>query len=83
MTQQMAQMAVGGGTSSQTQPQNAPLQLNRLQAADLISHPFHVVELDQPPPSIILPPNVSSNTIAATGDMRLTSRLLVERHALA
>jgi len=65
MTQQMAQMAMGGGTSSQAQPQNAPLQLNRLQAADLISHPFHVAELEQPPPPIILPPNVGIKTIVA------------------
>lgn len=59
MTQQFGQMGIGG----QEQPPQAtgpaaPVQLNRLQTTDLISQPFHVSELDLPPPSIILPPNV-------------------------
>ncbi|KAI9654598.1 MAG: COPII subunit [Alyxoria varia] len=34
-------------------------QLNRLQTSDLISQPFHVSEIDRPPPPIVLPPNSS------------------------
>ncbi|KAK7552484.1 hypothetical protein IWX46DRAFT_344113 [Phyllosticta citricarpa] len=34
-------------------------QLNQLVTTDLISAPFNVYELDQPPPPIILPPNTS------------------------
>ena len=62
MTQQFSQMGVAG-----QQPQQAPqqpaaqLRLNPLQPADISmqGQPFHVSELDQPPPPIILPPNVS------------------------
>ena len=43
----------------QPQRQGAPLQLNRLQTSDLISQPFHISEINQPPPPIVLPPNVS------------------------
>lgn len=62
VTQSMGQMGLGGGSQQPAgQPAAAgpPLQLNRLQTTDLISQPFHVSELDMPPPSIILPPNVS------------------------
>lgn len=60
LNQQFGQMNMGGGGQPAPQPQgsNAPLQLNRLQTTDLISQPFHVSELDLPPPPIILPPNV-------------------------
>ena len=50
--------------ADQPQPyrQGAPVQLNRLQTSDLISQPFVVSEIDQPPPPIVLPPNVSFNS---------------------
>lgn len=61
VTQQFGQMGIAG-QQPQAAPQptatNAPIQLNRLQTTDLISQPFHVSELDLPPPTIILPPNV-------------------------
>lgn len=39
-------------------------QLNQLVTTDLISAPFNVYELDQPPPPIILPPNVRVDGLA-------------------
>lgn len=63
VTQSMSSLGLGGGSAQpagQPAPAGPPLQLNRLQTTDLISQPFHVSELDAPPPSIILPPNVSS-----------------------
>ncbi|KAI9799665.1 MAG: COPII subunit [Phylliscum demangeonii] len=61
MTNQFGQMNVGA------QPPQPPLQqmhhrtqpLNQLHATDLINQPFHVSELELPPPPIILPPNAS------------------------
>lgn len=48
----------------QQQPQQQPpmqqMHMNQLQPTDLISQPFNVYELDQPPPQINLPPNVRS-----------------------
>lgn len=81
MTQQMGQMNMGGA-AAQPQGQAAPLQLNRLQATDLISHPFYVAEMDSPPPAIILPPNVSVTAYAAVSSPSLTNRT-VQRHTLA
>lgn len=59
VTQQFGQMGIQQQPAApQAASTNAPLQLNRLQTTDLISQPFHVSELDLPPPPIILPPNV-------------------------
>lgn len=56
VTQQFGQMNM----QQQPQPQGstAPVPLTRLQTTDLISQPFHVSEIDMPPPPIVLPPNV-------------------------
>lgn len=65
MTQQFGQMGVGGQQPVQPpqppQGQGVPLRLNPLQPVDisLQGQPFHVSDLDQAPPPIILPPNVS------------------------
>lgn len=69
ITQAFGQMGLGGQAQqsaqpSAQQPAQGSLQLNRLQSTDLISTPFHVSELDLPPPPIVLPPNVSRNTLA-------------------
>ena len=59
ITQGMGQMGFGGAQRPAEPTAGGPaLQLNRLQTTDLISQPFHVSELDLPPPTIILPPNV-------------------------
>jgi len=66
VTQSMGQLGLGGGSQQQAGQAAAtgpPLQLNRLQTTDLISQPFHVSELDAPPPAIILPPNVSKHAL--------------------
>lgn len=39
-------------------PQQQSAYLNQLQPTDLINQPFNVLELDQAPPAINLPPNV-------------------------
>lgn len=58
--QQFSQMSIGG---NQPAPQAAggQVRLNPLQPVDISmqGQPFHVTDLDQPPPAIILPPNVS------------------------
>ena len=56
----LSNMGIGG--SPQPQPQQAPMQrphLNQLHPTDMMNQPFHVSELDLPPPPIVLPPNVS------------------------
>lgn len=61
VTQQFSQMGMGGQPSQQPQtvPQAAQ-RLNPLIPTDISmqGQPFHVSDLDQPPPAIILPPNV-------------------------
>lgn len=64
MTQQFGQMGMGGQQPPQPQQphgQGVPMRLNPLQPVDisLQGQPFHVSDLDQAPPPIILPPNVS------------------------
>jgi len=64
VTQAFGQMGLGGQQQPAQSPQpqrgtQGSLQLNRLQSTDLISSPFHVSELDLPPPPILLPANVS------------------------
>jgi protein transport protein SEC24 len=67
ITQGMGQMGFGGAQRpAEPATTGAPLQLNRLQTTDLISQPFHVSELDMPPPSIILPPNVRPDGTRST-----------------
>jgi protein transport protein SEC24 len=61
--QGMASMHLGPGGQAQ-QPQQQPQQmrpvsLNQLYPTDLLNQPFNVSELDLPPPSIVLPLNVS------------------------
>ena len=60
MNQQFQQMSVGGGPSQGQAAQQ--LRLNPLQPVDISiqGQPFHVTDLEQPPPPIILPPNVSN-----------------------
>lgn len=65
MTQQFAQMGMGGQQTAAAQPQAAPAmaaRLNPLMPVDISPQgaPFHVTDLDQPPPPCILPPNVSA-----------------------
>lgn len=57
--QQFSQMSIGGQQPAQPAP--GQLRLNPLQPVDISmqGQPFHVTDLDQPPPPIILPPNVS------------------------
>ena len=79
VTQSMGSMGLGGGAQQPAgQPAAAgpPLQLNRLQTTDLISQPFHVSELDAPPPSIILPPNVGNYAPLHTLTVKLMSYLV-------
>ncbi|KAK5131171.1 COPII subunit [Meristemomyces frigidus] len=65
VTQQFSQMGMGSGTPQPQQPQQQPpatqMRLNPLQPVDISmqGQPFHVSDLDQPPPPIILPPNSS------------------------
>lgn len=64
VTQGFAQMGFGSSAATQApqQPSGLPAQrLNPLMPVDISAQgqPFHVSELDQPPPPIILPPNVS------------------------
>ncbi|QIW96542.1 hypothetical protein AMS68_002060 [Peltaster fructicola] len=65
VTQGFAQMGFGGGAAAQPPPQQPggmPAQrLNPLMPVDIGAQgqPFHVSELDMPPPPIILPPNSS------------------------
>lgn len=49
--------AMNMNDKQQTRP-GAPTQLNRLQTSDLISQPFQASEVDQPPPSIVMPQGV-------------------------
>jgi protein transport protein SEC24 len=63
VTQQFSQMGMGGAAPQQ-QPQasaQGAMRLNPLMPVDISmqGQPFHVTDLDQPPPPIILPPNVS------------------------
>ena len=66
-TQGFQGMSIGGGPAphqptAQPQQQQQQMRLNPLQPVDISmqGQPFHVTDLDQPPPAIILPPNVSS-----------------------
>lgn len=62
VTQQFSQMGMGGTPQPQQaqQPPATQMRLNPLQPVDISmqGQPFHVTDLDQPPPPIILPPNV-------------------------
>jgi len=70
VSQQFSQMNIGAGPQSQ-QPQQPAMQmrLNPLQPVDISpqGQPFHVTDLDQPPPPIILPPNVRNSNLIALG----------------
>lgn len=73
MTQQFGQMGFNG---QQQQPAPQPQQvapatqrLNPLQPVDISVQgaPFHVSDLDLPPPPLILPPNVGSMQAKSVG----------------
>ena len=57
--QQMGQMPQQQAQQMQQQSRQIPLTQNQLYPSDLISQPFRVEELDNPPPAINLPPGVS------------------------
>lgn len=70
MTQQFAQMGMGGGAQPQVaqqsqQPPASQMRLNPLIPVDMSmqGQPFHVSDLDQAPPAIVLPPNVSLSVV--------------------
>ena len=63
VTQGISQMGMGGAQPVPAQQPQQPatqVRLNPLMPVDISmqGQPFHVAELDQPPPPIILPPNV-------------------------
>lgn len=69
VTQQFSQMGMGGQGAT-PQPQQVPQaaqRLNPLIPTDISmqGQPFHVSDLDQPPPPIVLPPNVCTRTECA------------------
>ena len=71
--QQFSQMSIG---TNQPVPTGAgQLRLNPLQPVDISmqGQPFHVTDLDQPPPPIILPANVSPSGCPFTRSHLLTS----------
>jgi protein transport protein SEC24 len=79
MTQQFSQMGMAPQQQQQQQPAQAPQQaapaaqrLNPLQPVDISVQgaPFHVSDLDLPPPSIILPPNVRLPPCCWTGCLK-------------
>lgn len=55
--QQAGQMQQQQAQQAQSRP--SPMAQNQLYPSDLISQPFRVEELDNPPPAINLPPGVS------------------------
>jgi len=78
MTQQFSQMGMAPQQQQQQQPAQAPQQaapaaqrLNPLQPVDISVQgaPFHVSDLDLPPPPIILPPNVRLKPRRQTGSL--------------
>lgn len=78
------QMGLQGGGQPQTHQQyqsNQRVPMNKLYPSDLVNQPFNVAELDQPPPPIILPPNVSKDT-GCIADRGL-NRLVGQRHSVA
>jgi protein transport protein SEC24 len=70
MTQQFGQMGMGAQPPQPLPPQQQGVQmrLNPLQPVDISAQgaPFHVSDLDQPPPPIILPANASTCRSAHT-----------------
>lgn len=66
MTQQFSQMDVSQKPAPQAVPHRGPA-LNPLYPTDLLNQPFNVLELDYPPPPIILPANVSVRVVLFSG----------------
>ncbi|KAF2796541.1 COPII component protein [Melanomma pulvis-pyrius CBS 109.77] len=60
LAQGFGQMNLGGQPQQVTPQMQQPGHLNPLLTTDLVTQPFHVLELEQPPPPIILPPNTSA-----------------------
>ena len=62
ITQGMGQMGISGSPQPPPQAQGGMRpHLNQLYPTDMMSQPFQVSELDQPPPAIVLPANVSNH----------------------
>ncbi|KAJ2895300.1 uncharacterized protein MKZ38_006710 [Zalerion maritima] len=65
ITSGMGGMQIGAGQPQlqqpvpQPMPQQPRITLNQLHTTDLIQQPFNVVELEMPPPPLVLPPNTS------------------------
>ena len=72
ITHSMSNMAVGGGSSLTPQPTAQRPTLNQLYPTDLLNQPFNVSELDLPPPSILLPANVSKNASRKSSETNTT-----------
>ncbi|KZF21803.1 Sec23/Sec24 family protein [Xylona heveae TC161] len=59
ITQQFGQMGIGAQPAAAQQVPQRTQALNQLYPTDIMSQPFHVSELELPPPPIVLPPNTS------------------------
>jgi protein transport protein SEC24 len=59
ITQGMSNMSTAAPPPPPQQQAEYRPHLNQLYPTDMLSQPFHVSELDTPPPAIVLPPNVS------------------------
>ena len=74
ITQGMGNMGVAGQSVQAGQPMQQRPLLNQLYPVDLLNQPFHVAELDLPPPPINLPPNVSTEGDASSMTLTLSSQ---------
>ena len=63
ITQGMGNLGVSGHQQQPPAPASQRPQLNQLYPTDLLNQPLNVAELDLPPPPIVLPPNVSMQSI--------------------
>lgn len=83
ITQQFGQMGMGGGALPPQplppQQQGVQMRLNPLQPVDISAQgaPFHVSDLDQPPPQIILPPNVSASLSLSESETLTRASLVI------
>ena len=87
VTQQFGQMGMNQQpqpASAAQQPAAAAQRLNPLQPVDISGQgaPFHVADLDLPPPPIILPPNVGS-VICSSQENAAPAVLLIRHYSLA
>ena len=61
ITQGMGAMNIGHPIQNQNTQMQGRLPMNQLYPTDILNAPLNASELDLPPPTIILPPNVSYN----------------------